>query len=43
MYLNIGKTLGGFHHQVVQRLTWRNLDGMWTYPYLEEVTEEAGM
>ena len=35
---SIGKTIGRFHHQVVQRLTGKmtqkNLGGIWKYPFL---------
>ena len=41
----IGKTLGGFNHWVVRRLTGRmphrNLDGTWAYNPLEESIDEA--
>ena len=43
----IGKTLVGFHHQVLWRLTGQipqqNRDGTWSYPNLEEEIPEVGM
>ena len=42
---SIGKTLGRFHHRMVQRLTGKmtqkNLVGIWKYPFLAKAMLEA--
>ena len=47
MSLWIGKTLGGFHHQVIRKLTGlmpqRNGGRTWPYPPMEEMMVEARM
>ena len=43
----IRRTLGGYHHRVVKRMTGRilhrNLDETWMYPSLEEAMSEVGV
>ena len=43
----IGINLGGFHHQVVRRLTGRQLkrrlDGTWDHPPLADAMKDAGI
>ena len=45
--LQIGRTMGGFHHRLYRRLTgWQlcmGLYGMWFYPPLVETMVEAGI